>query len=139
QGQAPRKRRSMTATEKKAFRQQLLDLGKRLRGEVAHLETAALRSAGGETSGGLSNAPLHPADLGSDTFEQEGSLSLLQNENGQLAAVIAALRRLDDGTFGRCEECQEPISADRLRAVPYARLCIACARDAEQAQSPHNL
>src|SRR5262245_60057968 len=122
----------MTAKEKKAFRHQLLDLGKRLKGEVSNLEHAALRAAGGETSGGLSNAPLHPADLGSDTFEQEVSLSLLQNENGQLAEVIAALRRLDDGAFGRCEECKGPISLERLRAVPYARLCIECARDAEQ-------
>ena|SRR5438128_6208046 len=129
----------MTAKEKKEFRKQLLDMGKRLRGEVANLEHAALRAAGGEASGGLSNAPLHPADLGSDTFEQEVSLSLLQTENQQLGEIIAALRRLDDGTFGRCEECKEPISMERLRAASYARLCIECARDAEQALPPGNL
>jgi RNA polymerase-binding transcription factor DksA len=129
----------MTAKEKKDFRKQLMDLGKRLRGEVANLENAALRTAGGEASGGLSNAPLHPADLGSDTFEQEVSLSLLQNENQQLGEIVAALRRLDDGTFGRCEECEQPISMERLQAAPYARLCIECARNAEQVVTPGNL
>ena len=129
----------MTAKEKKEFRKQLLDMGKRLRGEVANLEHAALRAAGGEASGGLSNAPLHPADLGSDTFEQEVSLSLLENENQQLEEIGAALERIDQGTFGKCEECGGKISVERLRAIPYARLCIECARGAEQAGLPGNL
>jgi RNA polymerase-binding transcription factor DksA len=129
----------MTKKELNDFRRQLTDLGKRLNGEWTELERAALRGTGGEASGNLSNAPLHLADLGSDTFEQELSLSLLENENQQLAEVVAAVRRIDEGTFGRCEDCSKQISMERLKAVPYARLCIDCARAAEQATSPGNL
>jgi RNA polymerase-binding protein DksA len=122
----------MNAKDKQRFRNLLLDLGRRMKGQFSTLENAALRSMGGEASGGLSNAPQHLADLGTDTFEQEMSLCLLENENQQLEEVGSALERLDAGTFGRCEQCDEAISIERLEAVPYARLCIDCARSAEQ-------
>jgi RNA polymerase-binding protein DksA len=124
----------MNAKDKQRFRKQLLDMGKRMKGQFSTLESAALRSMGGEASGSLSNAPQHLADLGTDTFEQEISLSLLENENQQLEEVGAALERLDAGNFGRCEQCEEVISLARLEAVPYARLCIDCARSAEQSR-----
>ena len=129
----------MTKKDIEQFRQQLLALGKQLKSEFAKLEDAALRQTGGEASGSLSNAPLHMADLGSDTFEQEVSLSLLENDNQRLEEVGAALQRIEQGRFGRCEECGGAIPIERLRAVPYARLCIECARDAEQPAQRGNL
>ena len=67
------------------------------------------------------------ADLGSDNFEQEVSLSLLENEGQLLERVSAALARIDQGTFGRCQECGRDISRERLDAVPYTPYCIQCA------------
>src|SRR5262249_24936366 len=100
----PRVRLAMTPTELETYRQQLFALGKRLEGDVAELTNEALRKAGGEADGNLSNTPLHLADLGSDYFEQEMSMSLLENDEHQLEEVAAALTRIEQGTFGRCEE-----------------------------------
>jgi RNA polymerase-binding protein DksA len=122
----------MNQAELDAFRQQLLDLRSRLRGDVSHLTTEALRKTGGEASGSLSNTPIHMADLGTDNFEQEFTLGLIQNEEQALDEIAAALDRLDQHTFGRCEECQKDIPRSRLHALPYTRYCVDCARKLQQ-------
>jgi RNA polymerase-binding transcription factor DksA len=76
--------------------------------------------------------PIHMADIGTDNFEQEFTLSLLQNEENVLKEISSAMERLDKGTFGICEECQSPIPKLRLDALPYARNCVECARKLEQ-------
>ena len=123
----------MTEKQKQSYRQALQDLAARLRGEVSGLRESAMRGVGGEASGNLSNTPLHLADLGSETCEQEITVGLLQNEEQLLAAINAALQRLDKGTFGKCEQCGQPIPEERLNAVPYATRCVACQAKAEQA------
>ena len=82
-------------------------------------------------SGNLSNSPLHLADLGTDNYDQEFTLGLIENEQGTLELVNEALDRMDLGTFGRCFECDELIAKQRLEAIPYARYCIRCARKLE--------
>ena len=122
----------MTQAELNTYRQQLTDLRNRLRGDVSHLTNEALRQLGGEASGSLSNTPIHMADLGTDNFEQEFTLGLIQNEEQALDEITAALDRLQQGTFGRCEECHKDIPRARLQALPYARYCVECARKLEQ-------
>ena len=122
----------MTQAELNGFRQQLLDLRNRLRGDVSHLTSEALRKTGGEASGSLSNTPIHMADLGTDNFEQEFTLGLIKNEEQALDEIGAALERLEQRTFGRCEECQKEIPRARLQAIPYTRYCVECARKLEQ-------
>ncbi len=68
------------------------------------------------------------ADQGSDIYEYEFNLSLLQNQEQTLAEIRDALERIDTGDFGRCEECQVPIPRPRLQALPYTRHCVSCAR-----------
>jgi RNA polymerase-binding transcription factor DksA len=121
----------MTKSVLDGYRQQLLLLRRRLNGDVSNLADEALRKAGGEASGSLSNMPIHMADLGTDNFEQEFTFSLLENEEQALEEITAALDRIDRGTFGRCEECQKEIPRERLKALPYARRCVACARKLE--------
>jgi RNA polymerase-binding protein DksA len=118
----------MTKADLDSFRQALQALRSRLNGEVSHLADEALRSTGGEASGSLSNAPLHLADLGTDAYEQEFTLSLLQNQEQALEEIGHALDKINRGTFGRCEECDNPIPKGRLQALPYARHCVDCAR-----------
>jgi DnaK suppressor protein len=72
--------------------------------------------------------PVHPADLGTDNFEEELSLGLLENEAQLLTEVNDALDRIERGTFGRCEECGQEIPRQRLEVVPYARYCLRDAR-----------
>ena len=122
----------MTKAELDGYRASLLDLQNRHNGDVSHLADEALRRAGGGAAGNLSNMPIHMADLGTDNFEQEFTLNLLQNEEQVLDEIGAALDRIDQGTFGRCEECEVEIPKARLQAVPYARYCVDCARKVEQ-------
>jgi RNA polymerase-binding protein DksA len=122
----------MNKTELKAYRQSLLSLKNRVTGDVSHLANEALRKSPQDAGGNLSNMPIHMADLGTDNFEQELSLNLLANEEQVLGEIEAALRRIDDGSFGACEECQKPIAKERLKELPFARLCISCASKLEQ-------
>ena len=122
----------MTKTDLETFRQSLLNLRARLSGNLSHLAEEALRTTGGENSGGLSNTPIHMADLGTDNFEQEFTLSLIQNEEQVLEEIREALNRIDRGTYGKCEECGSPIPKARLQALPYTRHCVNCARKVQQ-------
>jgi RNA polymerase-binding transcription factor DksA len=118
----------MTKAEIEHYRQRLLALKKRLGGELTDLEEEALRGISGEASGGLSNVPVHPADLSTDAYEEEVALGLLENQEELLADVLDALDRIEQGTFGHCEECHQEISRRRLEALPYTRYCLQCAR-----------
>jgi DnaK suppressor protein len=68
------------------------------------------------------------AAAASQVFEQQRDLALRERNEQQLAAVEAALGRLDAGTYGRCVRCEEPIAAERLEALPWAAHCIDCQR-----------
>jgi RNA polymerase-binding transcription factor DksA len=72
----------------------------------------------------LSLADQHPADVASETFEREKDLSILEHVDAQLADVEAALGRIDDASYGRCEICGKEIDDDRLRARPATRFCV---------------
>ena len=122
----------MTKSEMKVYRDSLVTLRDRHNGDASHLADEGLRRTGGGGSGNLSNMPIHMADLGTDNFEQEFTLSLLQNEEQVLGEIGAALERINQGTFGRCEECDGEIPRVRLQAVPYTRFCVECARKQEQ-------
>jgi len=122
----------MTKAELETYREALLTLRQRLSGDVSHLTDEALRARGGEASGSLSNAPLHLADLGTDNFEQEFTLGLLQNQEQTLDEIGEALERIHQGTYGLCEECEASIPKARLQALPYTRHCVACARKLQQ-------
>jgi RNA polymerase-binding transcription factor DksA len=126
----------MRSAEIQTYRRRLAALRARLAGAESQLEEDMHQPSGGETSGSLSNLPVHLADLGSHEYEEEINETLLGNEEQLLAEVEAALDRLAQGTFGRCERCRQEIPAGRLRAVPYARFCLSCARKWEAANEP---
>jgi DnaK suppressor protein len=121
----------MNRNELDQYRQRLLTLGRRMRGDLMGIERDALRQTGGEAAGNLSNAPFHTADLGTDTFEQEMSVSLAENVGMLIGQVSAAIDRIDDGTYGQCERCGGEIHAERLQAIPYTPYCVQCAREAQ--------
>lgn len=75
--------------------------------------------------------PIHMADVGNDNFEREFTLQLLQSGHATLKEIDEALRRIEEGTFGICEECGGKISKKRLEVLPYATLCIKCAEKEE--------
>ncbi|MBW3556632.1 MAG: TraR/DksA C4-type zinc finger protein [Actinobacteria bacterium] len=80
----------------------------------------------------LSSYDQHQADVGTETFDREKDLSILQEVEGELADIEHALQRLDDGTYGTCEACGKPISDDRLEALPATRFCLEDQAQAER-------
>lgn len=75
--------------------------------------------------------PNDMAELGSSNFDQEFTLSLLESEKDALDQIDAALKRINEGSFGRCEVCNALIPKARLQAIPYAALCVGCASQQE--------
>ena len=75
--------------------------------------------------------PIHMAELGSDNFEQEFTLSLMESEEDTLGLIDAALNRIEEGTYGRCTQCDGTIPKARLNAIPYTPVCIKCAEASE--------
>jgi RNA polymerase-binding transcription factor DksA len=92
----------------------------------------ALKRNRQQAASSTSSMPIHMADLGSDNFEQEFTLSLMETEEGTLEAIEGALERVEEGVYGVCEECEGAISKHRLEAIPYAPLCIKCAQQRER-------
>ena len=121
----------MKKSELNHYRDRLLNLRARLMGDVTQLADEALKRSRQEASGDLSTMPIHMADIGSDNFEQDFTLTLLENEEGTLQRIEAALGRVSDGTYGTCEACGGEIPKTRLQAVPYAVRCVECARKEE--------
>ncbi|MFN9369992.1 MAG: TraR/DksA family transcriptional regulator [Planctomycetia bacterium] len=122
----------MKAAELKVFKASLEAMRARLRGDVSTMADAALRKTRSEASGDLSRMPIHMADIGSDAYEQEFTLSLMASDEGTLEQIEEALERIRTRTFGVCEECEGIISKKRLEAIPFAALCIRCAEKQEQ-------
>jgi DnaK suppressor protein len=122
----------MKNAEMQVYKDQLLILRARLRGDVNHMADSALRKSRSEANGDLSSMPIHMADIGSDNFEQEFTLSLMENDGGTLTQIEASLERIEEGTYGQCEDCGMKIPKSRLNAIPYAILCVRCAQQQEQ-------
>ena len=122
---------AMKPEELELFRQTLLNLRARLRGDLDQMTDEALKRNQPDSSGNLSNMPLHMADVGTENYDQEFTLGLIENEQETLEQINDALVRITNGTFGRCEECDAPIAKPRLQALPYTRVCIECARKLE--------
>jgi RNA polymerase-binding protein DksA len=118
-------------SEIKAFKERLLQMRARLRGDVNAMADSALKRNREHANTGMSTMPIHMADLGSDNFEQEFTLTLMETEEGTLEAIESALERVEEGLYGVCEECEGPIAKTRLEAIPYAPLCIKCAQQRE--------
>ncbi len=126
---------TLKATDIKVFKTTLESMRSRLRGDVSTMADAALRKTRSESSGDLSSMPIHMADLGSDAYEQEFTLSLMANEEETLELVEQALQRIRGRRFGVCEDCGGAITKKRLEAIPFAALCIRCAEKEETGQA----
>ena len=92
---------------------------------------AALNKTRSEACGDLSFMPIHMADVGTDNYEQEFTLSLMQNEESTLEQIDSALERIEDGIYGTCVECEGRIPKTRLNAIPYTPYCVKCASELE--------
>ena len=121
-------RTKLNAKELDGYRELLLRSRMELVGRVDSLEDEALRSSGGN----LSNMPLHMADVGTDTFDQEFALNMAASDREKLAEIDAALQRIADRTYGVCQITGKPIPKARLDANPLAKYTVEAARLVER-------
>jgi RNA polymerase-binding transcription factor DksA len=117
----------MNKKKLEAYRKQLLAYSARLGGDISALEDQTRTPTGGQAVGSLSNAPMHLGDMGTEVYLQELNATLLENEEYLRGEVLAALERVDNATYGACENCGQKIIEERLELLPYARYCTACA------------
>ena len=122
---------SFTKEQMKNFRQLLITDRAKLAEEIKTIAREASISPR-DASGDLSAYTIHMADMAADTYDRELSMNLVSSEQEMLYQIDDALKRLEDGSFGLCQQCNQPIAMSRLRAVPYASMCITCQRAKEQ-------
>ena len=120
----------MSKSELAEFKQLLISRKKLLQGDVKTLEDEGCKK-GTDAAGDLSTLPMHLADLGTDSHEQDITLGLMENESDELHEIEEALERFKDGSFGLCESCKKKIPKERLKAIPYTRLCVNCKKKEE--------
>jgi RNA polymerase-binding protein DksA len=108
------------------FRALLVAERERLEAELQEIENRTARMDESERANELSAYEDHPADLASETFEREKDLAIGESVEGLLRRVISALDKIERGTYGTCDACGRPIKKARLRALPFATLCLDC-------------
>lgn len=113
----------LKSADLKGYKERLINLRRRLRGDVSAMASSALRKSGGDSS----SVPMHIADLGSDNFDQEFTLSLMASEEGTLQKIEVALERIQSKQYGLCEACNGTIPKTRLNALPHTTYCVSCA------------
>jgi DnaK suppressor protein len=121
-------KRGLTSGQIRRFKAMLLAKRTEILGNVSSMEDEALRKSRTD----LSNMPIHMADAGTDNYETENILGLMDSERRLLLEIEDALDRIENGTYGICEGGGEPILAERLEVIPWARYCVACASLSEK-------
>jgi RNA polymerase-binding transcription factor DksA len=114
------------------FRQMLLELRAELVGDYNSLSDRALNHSSQDSSGNLSKMPIHMADVGTDTFNQEMDVRLLEGESRKLKLINEALDRIANGTYGICLHSGKVIPKARLRAIPFARYTVDAQEELER-------
>jgi DnaK suppressor protein len=132
----PLRKTPLSKAELEEFRKMLMDKRHAILGDMTGMEAQAFQSNRQDRSGDLSNIPIHPADVGTDNFEQEFTLGLLESERTLLREIDEALDRIKQGTYGICLATGKPIDKARLKARPWAKHCIEYARLVEKGLVP---
>ncbi len=126
----------LSAKELAQFKTLLLQKRREILQNVHEIEGETLRKSRLDASGDLSSMPIHMADLGTDNFQQEFSLGLMDSERRLIVEIDDALHRIETGSYGICEGTGKPISRARLDAQPWARYSVEYAKMIEEGRAP---
>ncbi|UCE47520.1 MAG: TraR/DksA C4-type zinc finger protein [Phycisphaerales bacterium] len=127
-----RRKCGLTAADRKHFKTILLEKRREILKNVNEFEDEALKKSRLDAAGDLSCMPIHMADIGTDNYEQEFALGLMDSERKLLREIDEALDRIEKRTYGTCEGTGKQIARARLDARPWARYCVDYARMLEQ-------
>lgn len=100
--------------------------------DIRHMSENTLRKSQKDNSGDISGYTYHMADVATDTYDREFSMGIASNERQLLYEVDEALKKIKDGTYGICEDCEKIIPKTRLKAIPYVKLCLKCQKEREK-------
>ncbi len=99
---------------------------------ISRISEDTLKKSQKDASGDISGYSFHMADVATDNYDREFSLGLASNDRKFLYELEDALKRIEEGSFGICEECKSSLTKARLTALPYARLCLDCQQKREK-------
>lgn len=122
---------ALSRSQLKQFRQLLIAERIKFADEIKSIAQETSKSPR-EASGDLSAYTVHMADMAADAYEREVSMNIVSSEQEVLYQIDDALKRMEEGAYGTCQQCNKSITMSRLKAVPYASLCIKCQRDKER-------
>jgi DnaK suppressor protein len=127
------KSKKMNKKDATVYKKLLLEKREELLGDIAFISEDTLKRSQKEASGDNSGYTFHMADVATDNYDREFSLGLASKERVVLQEIHDALNKIADGGFGVCESCKKSITKVRLKAVPYAVLCLKCQQKKEKA------
>ena len=125
-------KKKYTKSDLKDFKKIVLKKKEEILNDLKHISEDTLRKSQKEASGDISGYTYHMADVATDNYDREFSLELASSERKSLYELDDALKRIEEGTFGICDDCKSIITKIRLKAVPSARLCIKCQQKREK-------
>ncbi len=118
-------KKKLTKKEMLEYKKFILKRRSQILEDIEHISEDTKKSQK-EASGDISGYSFHMADVATDTYDREFQLGIASNERKILYDLDEALKRIEEGTFGVCEDCSNVITKTRLKALPYARLCLRC-------------
>ncbi len=128
----PAEKVSLAAVDIERFKQILLEKRREILASVNEMEDETLKKSRLDAAGDLSSMPIHMADIGTDNYDQEFTLGLMDSERKLLKEIDDALQRIENGTYGICQGMGTRIPKARLEAQPWARYCVEYARMLEE-------
>lgn len=114
------------------FKKLILKGKQEIMDNIAHMSEEGLKLSQKDAAGDISGYAYHMADVATDTYDREFSMELAANERRVLYEIDDALKKIEEGTYGICEDCSSLIAKARLKALPYARLCLKCQEKREK-------
>jgi RNA polymerase-binding protein DksA len=124
--------KKFTKKDLAAFRKIILKAKEGILDEIKHISEDNLKKSQKEASGDISGYTYHMADVATDNYDRVFSLGLATSERKILYELDDALKKIEDGAYGICEDCKTLIAKNRLKAVPHARLCVKCQQRREK-------
>jgi RNA polymerase-binding protein DksA len=115
-----------------AFKKVILKKKEDILDDIKGMSQDTLKKSQKEASGDISGYAYHMADVATDTYDREFSMGIASNDRKVLYELDDAFKKVEEGTYGICEECDCLIAKSRLKAVPQARLCIKCQEKKEK-------
>ncbi|OGV42289.1 MAG: hypothetical protein A2X46_15510 [Lentisphaerae bacterium GWF2_57_35] len=127
--------KALSSKELTEYKDALKTVRDRVVDEITFLAGDNLNRSQRDSTGDLSSYSFHMADQGTDNFDREFALNLVSSEQDVLYEIDEALHRIDAGTYGACEMCGNAIEKARLKALPFAKMCISCKSESEKGKT----